>query len=68
LDDGQLRGACLDVFENEAIHSYSDEEKSMISALARRSNVQFSTHIAGWTHQSKFKLAKILIEKIAVLL
>lgn len=64
LKSGKLLGACLDVFENEKIPQYSGEEKEVIIDLSKSQKVLFSPHIAGWTHQSKYKLAKILSEKI----
>jgi len=64
LQEKKILGACLDVFENEQIASYSVKEKEQIAALQATRNVLFSTHVAGWTHQSKLKLADILAQKI----
>jgi D-3-phosphoglycerate dehydrogenase len=61
---GKVLGACIDVFENEQISSYSVKEKVQIAALQATRKVLFSTHVAGWTHQSKLKLADILAQKI----
>ncbi len=61
---GKVLGACIDVFENEQISSYSVKEKEQIAALQATRKVLFSTHVAGWTHQSKLKLAGILAQKI----
>ena len=60
----KVLGACIDVFENEQISSYSVKEKEQIAALQATRKVLFSTHVAGWTHQSKLKLADILAQKI----
>ena len=60
----KVLGACIDVFENEQISSYSAKEKEQIAALQATRKVLFSTHVAGWTHQSKLKLADILAQKI----
>lgn len=68
LESGKILGACLDVFENEQIASYSVKEKEQIAALQATRKVLFSTHIAGWTHQSKYKLADILAQKIITVL
>ena len=51
----KVLGACIDVFENEQISSYSVKEKEQIAALQATRKVLFSTHVAGWTHQSKLK-------------
>lgn len=64
LNQNKLKGLCVDVFEDEPmtknnVHSFSKYEK-----LMNFPNVIATPHIAGWTHQSKFKLAKILMDKI----
>ncbi|MCH6200665.1 2-hydroxyacid dehydrogenase [Aquiflexum sp. LQ15W] len=64
LDLGILKGAVLDVLENEKFNTYSPEQKEEFSKLAARENVIFSPHIAGWTHQSYVKINEVLVEKI----
>jgi D-3-phosphoglycerate dehydrogenase / 2-oxoglutarate reductase len=64
LDRGILRGAVLDVLENEKFNNYSYEQQNEFEKLASRTNVLFSPHIAGWTHQSYVKINEVLIEKI----
>lgn len=64
LESKKILGACLDVFENEKPNTYNDTEKQLYEKLFAFSNVILTPHIAGWTHQSKFKLAKILSDKI----
>ncbi|MCB0536536.1 MAG: hypothetical protein KDE33_03320, partial [Bacteroidetes bacterium] len=64
LNNKKILGACLDVFENEKLQTYTNEEKKMYEELFSHKNVIVSPHIAGWTHQSKYKLAKILSNKI----
>ncbi|MCH6232977.1 2-hydroxyacid dehydrogenase [Cognataquiflexum rubidum] len=64
LDLGILKGAVLDVLENEKFNTYSPEQKVEFSKLAARENVIFSPHIAGWTHQSYVKINEVLVEKI----
>lgn len=64
LDRKQIIGACLDVFENEKPETYSPEEKVMYQRLFAFPRVLTSPHVAGWTSESKYKLAKILLDKI----
>lgn len=64
LERKQVRGACLDVFENEKPETYSTVEKEMYDRLFAFSQVLVSPHVAGWTKESKYKLAKILLDKI----
>ena len=64
LEAGQLQGACLDVFENEKPATMMEEEKAMYRRIFALDQVVLSPHIAGWTHESKFKIARVLVDKI----
>jgi D-3-phosphoglycerate dehydrogenase len=64
LEDGSVGGACLDVFENEKPATFTESEKQMYDRLHGFDNVVLSPHVAGWTIESKKKLAEILLEKI----
>ncbi len=61
---GKLRGVCLDVFENEKVETFSAAEHRLYDTLYGFKNTVLSPHIAGWTHESKYNLAKILLDKI----
>ncbi|MEN9609676.1 MAG: hypothetical protein RLZZ628_490 [Bacteroidota bacterium] len=64
LASGKLRGACLDVFENEKVETFSSEENQLYDRLYGFKNTVLTPHVAGWTHESKQNLAKILLDKI----
>ncbi len=64
LERGQIKGACLDVFENEKPKTYTNEERLLYERLYHIEQVVLAPHIAGWTHESKRKMAEILLEKI----
>lgn len=64
LDQGILRGAVLDVLENEKFKKFSAEQKAEFDKLAQRENVIFSPHVAGWTFESYEKINKVLVKKI----
>jgi len=64
LDRGILRGAVLDVLENEKFQKFTPEQKSEFEELAARTNVLFSPHVAGWTFESYEKINKVLVKKI----
>ncbi len=64
LANGNVGGACLDVFENEKPNLYSPEEHQIFERLFSFENTVFSPHIAGWTVESKRRLADILLNKI----
>lgn len=66
IDNGILKGAVLDVLENEKFKTFSEEQKVSFEKLAKRENVVFSPHVAGWTFQSYEKINQVLVEKIKV--
>ncbi len=64
LKTGKVAGACLDVFENEKTSDYTEGDKTLYKKLFDFENVVVSPHVAGWTVESKERLAKILLKKI----
>ena len=64
LESGKVLGACLDVFENEKTGTFTPAEHALYDRLYALEQVVLSPHIAGWTHESKYKLAAILLERI----
>lgn len=64
LENGKIGGACLDVFENEKPATRSDIEQSWYERLHRLENVVLTPHIAGWTHESKRRMAEVLLAKL----
>jgi len=65
LESGHLGGACLDVFENEKVATYTQEERSMYERLYKLENVVLTPHVAGWTHESKFGIANTILKKLS---
>ncbi len=68
LNSHKVGGACLDVFENEKPNTFSQKEKEMYKELYAFDNVILSPHIAGWTHESKMKLSRVILEKLKQIL
>jgi len=64
LENGHLGGACLDVFENEKPNTYSKAESNTYKRLYACDNVILSPHVAGWTHESLARIAKVMVEKL----
>jgi len=67
IKSGKVLGACLDVLEYEMVSFEGLDIKSLPEAfqyLVQSDKVILSSHIAGWTHESNEKIAKILAEKI----
>ena len=65
LESGQVRGACLDVFENEKPYTFTKTEQTLYQRLYQLDNVILTPHIAGWTFESKERLAMVLLKKIS---
>ncbi|MFW5792988.1 MAG: NAD(P)-dependent oxidoreductase [Bacteroidota bacterium] len=67
LKNNIIRGAAMDVLEYEN-SSFSDLDKELLKEdfdfLVKDSRVVLSPHIAGWTHESNIKLARVLADKI----
>jgi D-3-phosphoglycerate dehydrogenase / 2-oxoglutarate reductase len=64
LESGRIGGACLDVFENEKPSTRTATEQAVYDRLHALDNVVLAPHIAGWTHESKRKMAEVLLEKL----
>jgi D-3-phosphoglycerate dehydrogenase len=67
LESGKVIAAALDVLENEKINSLNIEDQANFEKLIANENVLLTPHIAGWTHESKRKIADVLLEKISSL-
>jgi D-3-phosphoglycerate dehydrogenase len=67
IESGKIRGAALDVLENEKLSAMSQEQLQSFNYLKSKSNVIFSPHIAGWTFESHVKINVALINKISTL-
>jgi D-3-phosphoglycerate dehydrogenase / 2-oxoglutarate reductase len=67
LVEGNLRGAALDVLENEKLDRLTAPQKDVFNSLCDKSNVIFTPHIAGWTFESHVKINVALIQKIDAL-
>ncbi len=65
IEKGRVKGACLDVLENEKIQKLSIEQKLVFDKLVSSNRVIFTPHIAGWTFESYKKINEVLIGKIS---
>ncbi|KUJ57347.1 2-hydroxyacid dehydrogenase [Chryseobacterium aquaticum] len=65
IKSGKVKGACLDVLEYEK-SSFENLEMNNkdLKYLLDSEKVIVTPHIAGWTHQSKEKLAQVIVDKI----
>ena len=67
LKSGKVRGAAMDVLEYEDLSFEHLDKENLPHAfqyLVRSDKVILTSHIAGWTHESKVRLAEVLVDKI----
>jgi len=70
IENGNVLGACLDVLEYEELGFENIDRNNLPKAFRYLSNsdkVILSPHIAGWTHQSNYKLSKVIADKVLTL-
>lgn len=68
LQEGIVKGAALDVLENEKLHTLNQEQQQHFEYLASSHKVLLTPHIAGWTYESYEKINQALVRKIKSLL
>ena len=65
IESGKVLGACLDVLEYEkSSFENLETENQDLKYLLDSEKVIVTPHIGGWTHQSKVKLAQVIVDKI----
>lgn len=66
LESGKVKGACLDVLEFESLsfENNTSMESEAFQYLIQSTKVVLSPHIAGWTHESNYKMSRFLAEKM----
>ena len=66
IEIGKVRGACLDVLPFEKSSFEQLDHNPQLQQLIDNPIVLLSPHVAGWTHQSKERLAQVIVDKVKV--
>lgn len=64
VQQGQIRGACLDVHEFESRSFEQVAQHPLWDTLLHDPRFLLTPHIAGWTHESYYKLSAVLADKV----
>lgn len=64
LESGKVRGACLDVLENEKLAKLTPEQQTAFDYLRHSDKVILTPHIAGWTHESYVRINEVLVRQL----
>ena len=65
---GRVRGAALDVFEEEPLELLSEAARKRLDFLIAQENVILTPHIAGWSRESYMRIAEVIVDKIRAFL
>ena len=64
LEQNRIKGAALDVLENEDLASYTEDQKGKLAFLSSHPHVIITPHVAGYTHEAFYKMSKVLLDKL----
>lgn len=64
FEQGKIAAAALDVLPSEPLKAFVHNNPEQFDWLKNNPNIILSPHIAGWTQEAKFLMAKILAERL----
>ncbi len=64
LETGKIKGACLDVWEQEPMDKMDSDMRSLLAKISCLPQVIVTPHIAGYSVEALYKMSKVLLYKI----
>lgn len=64
LESGKLRGACLDVLENEKLAKLAPDQQAAFDYLRQSNRTVLTPHVAGWTYESYVRINEVLVRQL----
>ena len=64
IQRGKVRGAGLDVLENEKLAKLTPDQQAAFDYLRQSDRVVLTPHVAGWTHESYVRINEVLVRQL----
>lgn len=64
LESGKIRGAGVDVLENEKLAKLTPDQQATFDYLRQSDRVVLTPHVAGWTHESYVRINEVLVRQL----
>lgn len=68
LESGKIRGAALDVLENERPDTWNSQERGLMARLFVFRDAIFTPHIGGWSHESLVRINELILSEVKAMI